>query len=127
MKIDKCLVACDLNKIYTDFYPLVKKYWKHIVDIDTILILIADDIPSELKEFSEDIIVFAPIPDIPTAFQAQCIRILYPALLNNNIIISDMDLICLNKRYYVDNVENFDESNFIIYRDVISEYKQYPM
>ena len=33
----------------------------------------------------------------------------------------------LNKQYYVDNIKNIDESNFVIYRDVISEYNQYPM
>ncbi len=38
-----------------------------------------------------------------------------------------MDLIPLNKKYYLDNIKNLDESNFVIYRDVISEHKQYPI
>ena len=105
MKITKCLVACDLNPTYLEFYPLVRKYWKNIVGIDTILILIADEIPYDLKEFSDEIILFKPVENIHTAFQAQCIRILYPSIIgsNENIIISDMDLIPLNKKYYIEN------------------------
>lgn len=129
MKITKCLVACDLNPTYLEFYPLVRKYWKNIVGIDTILILIANEIPYDLKEFSNEIILFKPVENIHTAFQAQCIRILYPSIIgsNENIIISDMDLIPLNKKYYIENVKEFDDDKFIVYRDVISEYKQYPI
>jgi hypothetical protein len=129
MKITKCLVACDLNDVYLDFYPLVRKYWKNVVGIDTILILIADEIPYKMNEFRDEIILFKPVDDIHTSFQAQCIRILYPCLFrsNENIIISDMDLIPLNQKYYVENVKDFDDDNFIVYRDVISEHKQYPI
>ena len=80
MKITKCLVACDLNEIYLEFYPIVRKYWKNVVGIDTVLILIADEIPYNLNEFRDEIILFKPVDDIHTAFQAQCIRILYPCL-----------------------------------------------
>jgi hypothetical protein len=129
MKITKCLVACDLNDVYLDFYPLVRKYWKNVVGIDTILILIADEIPYKMNEFRDEIILFKPVDDIHTAFQSQCIRILYPCLCRSdeNIIISDMDLIPLNKKYYTENVKEFDDDSFIIYRDVISENKQYPI
>lgn len=128
MIITKCLIACDLNEIYLDFYPIVRKYWKEIVGIDTVLILISDKIPDNMKEYENEIILFNPIPNIHTAFQAQCIRILYPSLLSFNIIISDMDLIPLNRKYYIDNIRNIENNDsFIIYRDVISEYKQYPI
>ena len=128
MKITKCLVACDLNDVYLDFYHLVRKYWKNVVGIDTVLILIAYEIPYKMNEFRDEIILFKPVDDIHTAFQAQCIRILYPCLLKNeNIIISDMDLIPLNKKYYTENVKDFNDDSFIIYRDVISEHKQYPI
>jgi hypothetical protein len=129
MKITKCIVASDLNEMYYSFYPLVRKYWKNIVGIDTLLILIGDYIPDSLQIYKDEIILLNPIPNIHTAFQAQCIRVLYPSLLpeNENIIISDMDLIPLNKKYYVDNVKNFKDDNFVIYRNVISEYNQYPI
>lgn len=130
MKLDLCIVACDLNDDYTQFFDIVKFSWKHYVGIDTKFILISYFIPKELENFKDDIILFNPIKDIPTAFQAQCIRILYPALLKqykNSIIISDMDLIPLNKSFYIDSIDSINENNFVVYRNVISEYLQYPI
>ena len=101
MIITKCLVASDLNPTYYTFFPLVKQYWKNMVNISAIMILVADEIPDNLRNFKDNIILFKPIENVNTAFQAQCIRILYPCLLENEyIIISDMDLIPLNSKYY---------------------------
>ena len=131
MKTDICLVACDLNPTYIDFYPLVKKFWFEKTNIQTKLILISDFIPDQLISFKDDIILFHPIENIPTPFQAQCIRILYPSLLNqyeNGIILSDMDLIPMNNDFYIKNIENVnDNDTFVVYRNVIEEHKQYPI
>jgi hypothetical protein len=109
----------------------VRKCWKTIVGIDCILILIAKEIPYELRDEKDNIILFPPLPHIPTAFQAQCIRLLYPSLLikkYQGIIISDMDIIPLNKDYFVSSIEALPDDAFCIYRDVIpAEIKQYPM
>lgn len=128
MKLKYCLVACDLNDNYLRYYPFVKKYWKDVVNIDTILVLISNHVPDYLLEYKNDIILYKPIKNIPTAFQAQCIRVLYPSLINTEetIIISDMDLIPLNKMYYVNNISLYNNS-FVVYRNVIPEYKQYPI
>ena len=127
MKIELCLVACDLNTNYLDFFPLVLKTWKDIVGIDIKLILISTQIPENLIEYKNNIILFKPNENIPTAFQAQCIRILYPCILNKNIILSDMDLIPLNRTYYTYNIEKYKEDSFIVYRNVLEDIKQYPI
>ena len=128
MKLDLCLTACDLNTDYLDFFPLVLKSWSKIVDLDVKLILISDFIPKNLLEYKDHIIVFKPIENIPTSFQAQCIRVLYPCLFSDkNIIISDMDLIPLNKTYYIDNIKNYDNDSFVVYRNVLQDINQYPI
>jgi hypothetical protein len=130
MKLDLCLLACDLNPMYYDFFPLIKTFWKKKVKIDCILILVANDVPYSLRDEADSIILFPPLKNIPTAFQAQCIRLLYPCLLSefHGIIISDMDIIPLQSDFFVKTIENLDQNNtFCIYRDVISEYNQYPM
>ena len=116
MKIDKCLVSCDLNMLYLDFFDIIKLMWKEICNIDIILLLVADEIPPTLKN-EPNIILFKPIKNMSTIFQAQCIRLLYPALLTGNIIISDMDIIPLNKKYFIDSIANYDDTKFISYRD----------
>ena len=130
MKLDLCIVACDLNDDYTQFFDIVKYSWKYYVGIETKFILISSFIPDNLLDFKNDIILFDPIINIPTAFQAQCVRLLYPALMNdikNSIITSDMDLIPLNKTFYIDSIDKINENNFIVYRNVISEHLQYPI
>lgn len=128
MKIDLCLLACDLNPDYYTFFGFVKKCWEEIVGIKCILILVANEIPTALLNYKDSIILFPPLENIPTAFQAQCIRLLYPGLLGSSykcILISDMDIIPLNREYFVRDIE---ETMFCVYRNVISaEYKQYPM
>jgi hypothetical protein len=129
MRLDLCLLSCDLNSTYYDFFPLIKKFWKEKVGIECILILVAKELPYSLLPEKNSIIMFPPLPEIPTAFQAQCIRLLYPCLLKfNGIIISDMDIIPLNNDFFVKTVETLQQQNtFCIYRDVISDNKQYPM
>ena len=129
MKIHFSLVACDLNENYIDYYSLIQKYWKSVVNVDTKLILISEYLPLSLNDYKDSIILFKPISNIPTAFQAQCIRILYPCLFknNSNIILSDMDLITLSSDYFNKTIEKFQDDCFIVYRDVISEHKQYPI
>lgn len=101
MHLDLCLLSCDLDSTYYDFFPLIKTYWKKKIGIDCILILVAKELPYSLMSEKDSIIMFPPIPNIPTAFQAQCIRLLYPCLLNfNGIIISDMDIIPLNNDFF---------------------------
>jgi len=117
-----------MSEEYYQFYELVRYCWKNKVKIKTKLVLISDHIPIVLEQFSEDIFLFRPIEGIPTAFQAQVIRLLYPCLMEDTkggIIISDMDLVPLNAKYY--DVEKYTDDSFIIYRDVISECKQYPI
>ena len=112
MKLDICIVACDLNTDYTQFFEIVNYSWFKFVGIKTKFLLISSFIPEDLQSFKDDIILFEPIKNIPTAFQAQCIRVLYPALLTEftgSIIISDMDLIPLNKSFYLDNIKDFDD------------------
>lgn len=130
MKLDLCLLSCDLNSMYYDFFPFIRKFWKKHVGIDCILILIADDIPISLKDEADSIILFPPVKNIPTAFQAQCIRLLYPCLLGefHGIIISDMDIIPLESDFFLKTIKDLDQkTTFCIYRDVISEHQQYPM
>ena len=129
MILDTALVACDLNKLYIDFFPIVKKAWNNIVGIKVKLLLISDTLPEYLNDYKDDVILFNPIENMSTAFQAQCIRNLYPAILkcDNAVIISDMDIIPLNKNYYVNNIEDISDDCFVSYSPALAHYKQYAM
>ena len=69
------------------------------------IILIADSIPDDLVEYQKYLVLFSPIKNISTSFTSQYIRLLYPALLTgykDGIMITDIDMIPLNKKYYID-------------------------
>lgn len=125
MYIDLCIVSSDLNKNYIGLYPFVKKAWGKL-GVKTLLILVANGIPDHLIEHKDDIILFEPIENMHTAFQAQTVRLLYPALIpNKNIIVSDIDIIPLNKNYFIDNIKLVPNNSHIIFRDSYIKQNMY--
>jgi hypothetical protein len=121
MKLGTILTACDLNPLYSEFIPMFVTAWNTLVpSADVVIVLIADTIPEELKAYEKNIRLFAPLPNIHTAFQAQCIRLLYPSQITRDegVLITDMDMIPLNSEYYTKHIENIPDDNFVVYRDV---------
>jgi len=118
MKIDCVLTACDLNMSYLNMFPHVQQVWKTRFSLDCYLILIANEIPDSLLEYKKFIILFKPIENINSCFIAQTIRILYPALFDNkNILITDIDIIPISKKYFIDSIKTYDNDKFITYTD----------
>lgn len=131
MKIDVCLMACDNNPVYYNFYPHVKKIWEKKLGLRCVLIFVGCTIPDVLKPYQDDVILFEPRDGMNTAFIAQNIRLLYPALIecSNGVIISDIDIVPLSKKFFVDQIIEFDDSKFINYRhlSMCDEIKEYYM
>ena len=126
MKIDIALTAVDCNKQYLYQLPITKLFWNEVIGIPLKVILIAKSIPKDLEDYKDDIILFPPIKGLHTAFQAQCVRLLYPALMKeykNSILITDMDLIPLSKKYFLELAEKIDEDKFLYYRNAYMNRK----
>lgn len=126
-RLSYCVVGCDDNPKYTQFWPIVKRMWKEVCDVTAILIFVSNKNASEVFTDITNIIHFRPVPSMSTAFQSQCIRLLYPALIDTDdgVIISDMDLIPLSKEYYHNHGATKDE--FVVYRDVLLNINQIAM
>lgn len=120
LSFDCVLTATDTNKMYIEFIPIFIKMWKKLYpSIDIVIVLISDFIPDEYLEYSEYIILFKPITEIPTSFISQYIRILYPSILKKykgGILITDMDMLPMNNVYYHKYIENIDNNHFVNYR-----------
>lgn len=128
--IDRVILGCDANPMYLEFWPLVAKTWKEIVGVKPTLALIASA-EVEIDESLGDVIRFDPIPGIPTAFQAQVIRLLLPILFPNEVcIISDMDMIPLQRDFFINNLAPHGYDKFVIFNDAgryIQESPEYLM
>jgi hypothetical protein len=121
MKLGTVLTACDLNPLYSQFIPNFVKAWNILFpQADIIVVLIADEIPEELKEYEKNIKLFKPVEGVHTAFQAQCIRLLYPRHIERDegVLITDMDMLPMNRSYYVDSIRDISNDTFVTYRDV---------
>lgn len=121
MRLTHVLLACDTNPRYLECWELARRAWPAIVGIEPRLVLVAseEEIPANLRE-DELIHVFEPLADLHTAFQAQCIRLLYPALLDapGAVLIADMELMPIDPRYFHGPLAGLDRSLFVAYRDV---------
>lgn len=118
MKIDIVLTSCNLNNYYLDLYPWAFKVWNERFGLDLYLILISDTIPDNLLKYKKFIILFEPIPQINTTYIAQVIRILYPSLFDNlNILITDIDIFPISKKYFFNSINSYSNDQFIAYTD----------
>ena len=121
MKLGTVVTATDLNPLYMDFIPIFVKAWTTLFpEIDVVIVLIAHSIPDSLLDYKQYIHINSPIDGINTAFHAQCIRLLYPQYINREqgVLITDMDMIPMNRFYYEDAIKNIPDNVFICYRDV---------
>lgn len=121
MKLGTILTACDLNPLYSEFIPNFIKAWNILFPhADVIVVLIADRIPDSLNAYAKNLRLFSPIPNVHTAFQAQCIRLLYPRHIERDegVLITDMDMLPMNRSYYVDSILDTPNDTFVTYRDV---------
>jgi hypothetical protein len=121
LKLDRVIVATNDNPDYLQFWPIVAKAWREIVGVKPTLALIGDASVS-VDESLGDVIRFAPIDGVKTSSYAQCIRLLLPCLFPDDVcILSDIDMIPLQKKFFVENVRNVSDDCFVIYKD-----KAYP-
>ena len=122
MKLDCVLTAVNDNKLYLDFIPIFIKTWNKLYpNVDLKIILISEKIPNEFIKYKNHIILFKPIKNVVTSFTAQIIRIYYPSILkyNNGVLITDIDILPMNNKYYTKNIQNYDNNKFIYFRDHI--------
>ncbi len=131
MKLDCVVAACNMNPLYYGFIPMFVKAWTKLYpDVDVKIVLINESLPAELQDYKDNIILFEPLPKISTAFISQYIRLLYPCILNykNGIMITDMDIMPMNSKYYTENIKDIDDDKFVYYRNVLmQEYNEIAM
>lgn len=119
MKLDCILTAVNDEDVYLGFIPIFIKTWNKLYpNVDVKIVLISTKIPENLIIYKNNIILFEPIKNILTSFTAQFIRLLYPCILNykNGVMITDMDMLPMNRTYYTNNIIEHDDNKFIYYR-----------
>jgi hypothetical protein len=133
MKLDCVLTACNANPLYMDFIPLFVRAWKKLYPgVNVKIVLVADSVPDEFCDFTENIILFPPIPDVHDAYVSQTIRLLYPGLLSceGAVLITDMDMLPMNNTYYSAPLTSLANDSFAHFRNGVMHWRgmnQYAM
>lgn len=131
MKLDCVLTSVNDNRLYLDFVPIFVKTWNKLYpDVEVKIVLISNNIPDDLLQYKENIILFNPIDNILTSFISQFIRLLYPCILNylNGVLITDIDMLPMNRTYYTEPIKPYDNNKFIYYREnICMSYNQIAM
>jgi len=83
------------------------------------MVYVGESLPNHLKN-DPAVRFFKAIPGWPTATQAQCIRLLYPALLGGDdaVMISDMDMIPLQRAFFTNGFQSFNNTQFVSLRGI---------
>lgn len=130
MKIKYSVVSSNNDKTYLDFWPYVSRAWKKM-GIKPILMFIDKDRPEGIEQYGK-VFYFDSMDDCSIVHQSQNIRFWAAKLLDDNFIISDMDMIPISESYFKDNSKNIN-GGIISYSSDIINYRwyrrnpQYPM
>jgi hypothetical protein len=115
MKLDRIILASDLNANYIQFWPLVSRVWRHVTGARPTLFFVAPlDTPIEQVEGC-DIIYVPPPPDLPPCFVAQTIRLLAPSWFPEDVcVVSDIDLMVVKPHFFPSHIEKYDLDQMVI-------------
>ncbi len=121
MKIDYALVACDDNPMYLDFWPVVAKLWKRL-DIMPVLLYFGNG------HISNEGGIVIPMPKTEDLPLATCwARYWFPSQWpDKTFIISDIDMLPFSKWYFVDQLKDIDENEYVHLNPCIETYTRLP-
>ena len=118
MIIDTCIIGVNDNKDYYESFPIVSRVWREVCNIRVVLIFVGNSIPAALEPYKQDIVLFPPIDGVNDVFVAQAVRLLAPCILEKcrGVIISDIDIIPINKQYFCDYVASIEYDKLVVHR-----------
>ena len=130
MKINYVLMGSNNNPLYLDFWPIVSKVWKEVFNITPVLGLISDEETDIYDDGNGLVIKLKSIEGFDDGLLSQLVRLYLPKFLEGNCIISDIDMIPLSKKYFIDDLNDYSDNDFIImssHHPQTININQYPM
>lgn len=115
MRISRAVVSSDSNRDYIEFWPIVARTWSLLGVTPTLVFTGEDD---SMVDYSVGDVVRVPgIRGVPSAFAAQCARLLAPALYPDDVcLISDIDDLPLSIDFFQSPIASLADDLFVIYR-----------
>jgi hypothetical protein len=130
MKINYVLMGSNNNPLYLDFWPIVSKVWREVFNITPVLGLISDEETNIYNDGNGLVIKLKSIEGFDDGLLSQLVRLYLPKFLEGNCIISDIDMIPLSKKYFIEDLNEYSDNDFIImssHHPQTIDTNQYPM
>ena len=114
MKIDRVILATDNNQEYYDFWPLIARRWSSWGIKPELFVIAQNDL--KIDDTLGNVTYIDPVEGYSTAHQAQVVRFFGATKYKDETcLISDIDMLPLNKDYFVKNITDYDENNIVFY------------
>jgi len=132
MLLKHIVTAHDSNHMYVSCIPAFIKAWKHLFPTASIHIVVINNEKINWECLGA-ITHHVTVSDlVPTAFAAQYVRLLFPGTILNEqggaVLISDADMMPLNRTYYSRFVSTISDDYFVNLRgNVVKSFKEYAM
>ena len=126
MKIKYAIMSSDSNPLYLDFWPVISKIWYEKFNITPVLYYFGDNVDSIDTQYG---IVkhMTPAPDVPIYFQCLWVRYWsYAEHLDDISIISDIDMIPLSTKYFIDSIADVADDMYVHLNACILSYGTLP-
>lgn len=126
MKLNRVILSANDNPKYLDFWPFVAKAWRERIGIEPVLFFIGE--VSKVLELSKHgQVIQVPVdPTWDIVNQAQSIRLWAGTKFpDENLIISDMDMLPISKDYFHSKIEDVPDDYFVSYTSDVMEYGFY--
>ncbi len=127
MKLTTVIGSVNENPEYYRFIPYQIKFWRKF-NINFYAVFVGEKIPNELLPYLANIFLWDKCLDLSTVYISQLIRIFYCGLLNlpddEMVMITDMDMLPCNDKYYTSGLENFKIEDFIYFREIDYDSKE---
>lgn len=115
MKLTKVILVCNDNSLYYKYANDVYDLWEKRIKIQPHLFIISDH-PINVDFGNRIVQYIKPIPNIPTAFQSQVIRLLLPCLFKDEyVIITDIDMLPIQKKMFRKIIKHLNDNMYIQY------------
>lgn len=129
MKIDKAILSTDDNPLYIDFWPSISKVWKEKFNITPVLALIGNDVElfERIDRTYGEVFRFDILENIPVYLQTLWVRYWITGKFKDEVcIISDIDMIPLSKWYFIDQISDIDNDDYVHLNPCYDEYGTLP-
>jgi hypothetical protein len=115
MKIDKIIVSVD-DSHYQYFWPAIATVCKKVLNITPVLFKL-DEEESDFYNDSYGLVKkIKKVQKFQTSIQGQLLRLYGTKYFQDEVcLISDIDMMLLNKKYFVDDLKSFSDDSYIIF------------